>query len=54
MDYDDGFVAYLNGVDTPYIDQMEGFETDGIATKVRIDAGVAPIDHRGLTYSSGK
>lgn len=47
-------VAYLNGVDVPYIDQQEGFNTDGIATKVRIDAGVAPIDHRGLTYSSGK
>ena len=47
-------VAYLNGVDVPYIDQQEGFNTDGIATKVRIDAGVAPLDHRGLVYSSGK
>ncbi|EOI1389896.1 ClpP-like prohead protease/major capsid protein fusion protein [Klebsiella oxytoca] len=47
-------VAYLNGVDTPYIDQQEGFNTDGIATKVRIDAGVAPLDFRGLTKSSGK
>lgn len=26
-------VAYLNGVDTPYIDQQEGFTTDGIAAK---------------------
>ncbi|EFI7838001.1 Clp protease ClpP [Shigella boydii] len=41
-------VAYLNGVDTPYIDQMEGFSVDGVTTKVRIDAGVAPVDHRGL------
>lgn len=41
-------VAYLNGIDTPYIDQLEGFEVDGITTKVRIDAGVSPIDHRGL------
>lgn len=47
-------VAYLNGVDTPYIDQLEGFTTDGIATKVRIDAGVAPLDYRGLVKSSGK
>lgn len=47
-------VAYLNGVDTPYIDQQEGFTTDGIATKVRIDAGVAPLDYRGLVKSSGK
>ncbi|EMJ6503070.1 ClpP-like prohead protease/major capsid protein fusion protein [Klebsiella pneumoniae] len=47
-------VAYLNGVDTPYIDQQEGFTTDGIATKVRIDAGVAPLDYRGLVKSSGQ
>lgn len=47
-------VAYLNGVDAPYIDQMEGFNTDGIATKVRIDAGVAPLDWRGLVKSSGE
>lgn len=47
-------VAYLNGVDTPYIDQQDGFTTDGIATKVRIDAGVAPLDYRGLTKSSGQ
>ncbi|EJX6543178.1 Mu-like prophage major head subunit gpT family protein, partial [Escherichia coli] len=33
-------VAWLDGVDTPYIDQQEGFTTDGIATKIRIDAGV--------------
>lgn len=47
-------VAYLNGVDTPYIDQQEGFTTDGVATKVRIDAGVAPLDYRGLTKSTGQ
>lgn len=41
-------VAYLNGVDIPYIDQQEGFTADGVTTKVRIDAGVAPIDYRGL------
>ena len=46
-------VAYLNGVDTPFIDQMEGFTSDGITTKVRIDAGVAPIDHRGLVQCVG-
>jgi len=47
-------VAYLNGVDTPYIDQQEGFTTDGIATKVRIDAGVAALDYRGMAKSSGQ
>ncbi len=47
-------VAYLNGVDLPYIDQQEGFNSDGIATKVRIDAGVAALDYRGLVKSSGQ
>ncbi len=46
-------VAYLNGVDTPYIDQQEGFTSDGVTTKVRIDAGVAPVDHRGLVKCMG-
>lgn len=46
-------VAYLNGVDTPYMEQQQGFTVDGVATKVRIDAGVAPLDHRGLQKSSG-
>lgn len=47
-------VAYLNGVDLPYIDQQEGFNSDGIATKVRIDAGVAALDYRGLVKSPGQ
>lgn len=47
-------VAYLNGIDAPYIDQLEGFTSDGVTTKVRIDAGVAPVDYRGLLKVSGK
>lgn len=47
-------VAYLSGMDTPYIDQQEGFTSDGVTTKVRIDAGIAPVDHRGLVKSSGE
>ncbi|KGT87252.1 peptidase S14 [Erwinia typographi] len=47
-------VAYLDGVEAPYIDQQEGFNTDGIATKVRIDAGVSPLDWRGLVRSTGE
>ncbi|MGL6122451.1 MAG: hypothetical protein ACRC1W_05390, partial [Shewanella sp.] len=46
-------VAYLDGIDTPYIEQQNGFNIDGVATKVRIDAGVAPLDHRGLVKSTG-
>lgn len=41
-------VAYLDGVNTPYIEQQEGFTVDGAAFKVRIDAGVAPLDYRGM------
>ncbi|SFB46433.1 ClpP-like prohead protease/major capsid protein fusion protein [Azotobacter beijerinckii] len=46
-------VAYLNGIKVPYVEQQEGFTVDGAATKVRIDAGVAPLDFRGLTKSAG-
>ena len=46
-------VAYLNGVDTPYMEQQQGFTSDGVATKVRIDAGVAPLDYRGLVKANG-
>lgn len=41
-------VAYLDGQSVPYIEQQEGFTVDGAAFKVRIDAGVAPLDYRGL------
>lgn len=46
-------VAYLDGVDTPYIEQQQGFTVDGVATKVRIDAGVAPTDHRAMLKFTG-
>lgn len=46
-------VAYLDGIDTPYIEQQEGFTVDGVSTKVRIDAGVAPLDYRGFVRSTG-
>jgi len=41
-------VAYLDGQDTPYLEQQEGWSVDGVSFKVRIDAGVAPLDYRGL------
>ncbi|WP_108700610.1 ClpP-like prohead protease/major capsid protein fusion protein [Phytobacter sp. SCO41] len=46
-------VAYLDGMDTPYLEQMDGFTVDGVAWKVRIDAGVAALDYRGLVKSNG-
>ncbi|MDN3523518.1 ClpP-like prohead protease/major capsid protein fusion protein [Halomonas ramblicola] len=41
-------VAYLDGQEQPYLEQQEGWTVDGVSFKVRIDAGVAPLDHRGL------
>ncbi|EFE3848756.1 Clp protease ClpP [Escherichia coli] len=46
-------VAYLDGMDTPYLEEQVGFIVDGVAWKVRIDAGVAALDYRGLLKSSG-
>ncbi|KFX20273.1 ClpP-like prohead protease/major capsid protein fusion protein [Pectobacterium betavasculorum] len=47
-------VAYLDGMDTPYLEEQQGFTVDGVAWKVRIDAGVAALDYRGLVKSSGQ
>lgn len=46
-------VAYLDGVEEPYFETKEGFSSDGIATKVRIDAGVSALDARGMNKSTG-
>jgi ATP-dependent protease ClpP protease subunit len=46
-------VAYLDGVKEPFMEQQQGFTVDGVATKVRIDAGVAPLDYRGLQKANG-
>lgn len=46
-------VAYLDGNDEPYLEQQEGFIVDGVAWKVRIDAGVAALDYRGMVKSGG-
>ena len=46
-------VAYLDGIDQPYFESQEGFSSDGLATKVRIDAGVSALDARGLSRATG-
>ncbi len=46
-------MVYLDGMDVPYLEQQEGFTVDGIAWKVRIDAGVAALNYRGMVKSSG-
>jgi ATP-dependent protease ClpP protease subunit len=46
-------VAYLDGVQTPYLEEQQGFTIDGATFKVRIDAGVAPIDYRSMIRCTG-
>lgn len=46
-------VAYLDGIKQPYFETQEGFTSDGMATKVRIDAGVSALDARGMNKSTG-
>ncbi|GAB3305678.1 ClpP-like prohead protease/major capsid protein fusion protein [Luteimonas notoginsengisoli] len=50
----DGIViGYLNGNQTPYLEQKEGFTVDGVAWKVRLDAAPAIADYRGLYKNPG-
>ena len=47
-------VAFLNGQDTPYIEQQNGFNVDGFTYKIRIEYGVKALDWRGLYLNPGK
>lgn len=40
-------VAFLEGNDTPFLEQQDGFTVDGSRWKVRMDYGIAAIDYRG-------
>lgn len=46
-------VAFLDGVDTPFLEQEDAFDTDGARFKVRLDYGVAAHDHRGIATNAG-
>ena len=45
--------AYLAGEQRPYLDNKEGWETDTMDYKVRLDIGVGVIDYRGLIKNVG-
>lgn len=47
-------VAFLDGVDTPFIEQEDAFDTDGARFKVRLDYGVAGHDPRCIATNAGK
>lgn len=40
-------VAFLDGNDSPFLEQQNGFRVDGTEYKVRLDYGVAVMDYRG-------
>ncbi|MGE3596645.1 MAG: ClpP-like prohead protease/major capsid protein fusion protein [Dehalococcoidia bacterium] len=46
-------VAFLDGVQEPYLELQNGFDVDGGRYKVRLDYGVAALDYRGATTSKG-
>jgi ATP-dependent protease ClpP protease subunit len=47
-------VSYLDGVETPTLEQQTGWHVDGVEYKVRMDAGVSPLDWRTLVQNPGQ
>ena len=52
-DFDTVEVAYLDGNKTPFIEEQAGWSSDGVEVKVRMDAGVAPLEYRTLYKNPG-
>ena len=46
-------VAFLDGNDTPFLEQQNEFTRDGVTWKARIDAAAAALDYRGLQKNEG-
>lgn len=46
-------VAFLDGVQTPYLEQDMPFSIDGIQWKIRLDYGVGAIGWRGIVKNAG-
>jgi len=46
-------VSYLDGNQTPTLEQQGGWEVDGVDFKVRMDAGVAALDYRTMQKNPG-
>lgn len=40
--------VYLNGIQTPYLEQKDGWTVDGVELKVRYDVAAGLVDWRGL------
>lgn len=46
-------VAFLNGVQTPMMDQRPGWDIDGIEWKLRLDFLAQGFDPKGIIYNAG-
>lgn len=46
-------VAFLDGIQEPFMEMENGFDVDGARWKVRLDFGVAAIDFRGAVKNAG-
>lgn len=52
--YDTIEVGYLDGIDTPWLDQQDGWSVDGTEFKVRIDACVTALAHQAMYKNAGQ
>jgi hypothetical protein len=46
-------VAFLDGQQTPVLENKEGWRVDGVEWKVRVDYGVAGVGHQGAVTNAG-
>ena len=46
-------VAFLDGVQEPFVDTMDGWTIDGTEMKVRLDYGVTGLDWRAAFTNPG-
>jgi hypothetical protein len=44
---------FLNGVETPYLEQRQGWSVDGTEYKVRIEVGAKAVDWKALYFNDG-
>ncbi len=46
-------VAFLDGMQEPYLETQNGWDVDGAQMKARLDFGVAAVDYRGAVTNAG-
>jgi len=46
-------VAFLEGQQEPIIDSQDGWRTDGVELRARLDVGVSAVDYRGAVTNAG-